>query len=114
MGQGGTRWSWKRRLLVASVALIALPIGGVLFLAFQEGEYRREPSPDGRYTAIATYRVLDAMVPRFPGQSGDKAGHIRIEGTDGTDYGRMPVPMVSMIYDIRWEMGGAYLVAIGD
>lgn len=108
------RISWGRRLLIAGLVFVALATAGLAYLLMQESEYRRIASPDGRYTAIASFRGYELLVPRFPGQAGDKGGSIRIEGVDGTDYGSIPVPMVSMIHDIRWEQDGAYLVAIGE
>ena len=101
---------WKAWLLAVSLVLVG---GAVVLPALLEGEYRRAMSPDGRYTAIATYPLVELALPRFAGQSGDKSGYIRIEGADGTDYGKIPVAMVSMIHDIRWGEQGASLVAIG-
>ena len=85
-----------------------------LFLVEAEGEYARINSPDGKYTAIATYSLSQLIIPRFPGQSGDKVGYVRIEGSNGIDYGKIPVPMIYMVHDIQWTNHGAQLVAVGD
>lgn len=110
----GRRMGWRSRLLLGGLVLVVVAGAGLTYLTTLEGEYRRETSPDGRYVAIATFPLAEIAVPRFPGQSGDKSGYIRIVDTDGTDYGKIPVPMVSMLYDIRWEAQGAYLVATGE
>jgi hypothetical protein len=94
------RWG----LLVAPLAVVAWIS---LLLVHGESEYRRTVSPDGHYIAIATFPPIEAMGAMVPGQSGDKAGHVRILGIDGTDYGRIPVPMVSMVDDIQWTDDGA-------
>jgi len=79
---------------------------------FQQVEYLRVDSPDGEYTAIVTYRRYESFQPTFPGQSGDKAGFIRIEDKDGQNYGRVGLPMVWMSRDLEWTNDGADLKLI--
>lgn len=99
---------WKRPLLIAS-CLVVLIAGAVAIWLLQEVEYQRINSPDGRYKAIVTYRRIEAFRPIFPGQSGDKAGFIRIEDKDEKNYGKIGVPMVWMSRDLKWTDGGADL-----
>lgn len=103
---GGYGKTWA---LVAAIFAVGAIFVVCAKLLEQEGEYRRVTSPDGRYVAIATFPISETMVMRFPGQSGDKRGFIRIMGVDGTNYGKVPVGMVQMIYDMRWEKNGASL-----
>ena len=79
---------------------------------FQEVEYLRIDSPDRQYQAVVTYRRLESFRPTFPGQSGDKAGFIRIEDKDGRNYGKIDVPMVWMSRDLEWTKDGADLKLI--
>jgi hypothetical protein len=80
-----------------------LIIGVVAIWLFQEVEYLRIDSPDRQY------RRLESFGSTFPGQSGDKAGFIRIEDKDGRNYGKIGVPMVWMSRDLEWTKGGADL-----
>lgn len=86
-----------------------LIIGAVATWLFQEVDYLRIDSPDRQYQAIVTYRRLESFRPTFPGQSGDKAGFIRIEDKDGRNYGKIGVPMVWMSRDLEWTKDGADL-----
>jgi len=79
---------------------------------FQEVEYLRIDSPDRQYQAIVTYRRMESFRPTFPGQSGDKAGFIRIVDKDGKNYGKIGVPMVWMSRDLKWTNGGADLPVV--
>lgn len=95
-------------MLIAS-CLVVLSIGAVATWLFQEVEYLRIDSPDRQYQAVVTYQRLESFRPTFPGQSGDKAGFIRIEDKDGRNYGRIGVPMVWMSRDLEWTKNGADL-----
>jgi hypothetical protein len=94
--------------------LIALVIGAVVTWLLQEVEYLRIDSPDGRYTAIVTYRRIESFRPSFPGHSGDKAGFVRIEDKSGRNYGKIGVPMVEMSHELEWSAGGAALKLVGE
>lgn len=102
---------WKRPLLIAC-CFLALIAGISVIWLFQEDEYLRIDSSEGEYTAIVTYRRYESFRPTLPGQSGDKAGFIRIEGKDGRNYGRISVPMVWMASDLEWTDDGAELKLI--
>ena len=95
-------------MLIAS-CLVVLSIGAVATWLFHEVEYLRIDSPDRQYQAVVTYQRLESFRPTFPGQSGDKAGFIRIEDKDGRNYGRIGVPMVWMSRDLEWTKNGADL-----
>ena len=95
-------------MLIAS-CLVVLIIGATVTWLFQEVEYLRIDSPDRQYQAVVTYRRLESFRPTFPGQSGDKAGFIRIEDKDGRNYGKIDVPMVWMSRDLEWTKDGADL-----
>lgn len=99
----------NRRPLLIAAALVLLCAGAGAAWFFQEIEYLRLDSPDGRYRAIVTCRRLESLWPTLPGQSGDKAGFIRIEDKDGRNYGKAGLPMVSMARDLEWTRGGADL-----
>lgn len=81
---------------------------------YQKVEYQRINSPDERYTAIVTYRRIESFRPSYPGQSGDRAGFIKIEDTDGKNYGSISIPMVWMSNDLEWTDGGAHLKLVCD
>lgn len=75
--------------------------GAVAIWLLQEVEYERISSPDGGYTAIVTYRRIEAFRPTFTGQSGEKAGFIRIEDKAERNYGKIGIPMVWMSRDLE-------------
>lgn len=65
---------------------------------------RESRSPDGAFTARASVRLFDTLVPMMPGQGGDKPGVITVYDGAGRSCGSAPVPMVWMIQDIRWTL----------
>jgi hypothetical protein len=93
---------------------MVLIAGLAAVLILQEAEYLRINSPDGHYTAIVTYPGGLKFQSSFPGQSGDKAGFIRIEDREGINYGKIGVPMVSMARDLKWTEKGAELTLVGE
>jgi hypothetical protein len=99
-------------LIVLSVIVLVLVIAGITL--FQEVVYRKIPSADGRYIAVVTYRRYEAWRPTLPGHSGDKAGFISIYDSAGVQYGRMPIPMVSMGAELEWTLAGAELKCVGE
>lgn len=104
----------RRRFLHVIACLIALTTSVGLVWLFQEDEYLRIHSPNGQHTAIVTYRRYESLLPMFPGQSGDKAGSIRIEDVGGLNYGKIGVPMVTMSRDLEWTADGARLKFVGE
>lgn len=103
----------RRKLLVLICLFLISAVLAAAWL-FQEEEYRRFDSSDGKYTAVVTYRRYTLLLPAFPGQSGDKAGFIKIEDGRGANYGKVPVPMVWMASDLEWGDGGARLKFVGE
>ena len=103
-----TALRWKRPFLIAGFVVVLI-VGTVSTWLFQEDEYLRIDSPDGRHTAIVTYRRYESLRPTFPGQSGDKAGFIKIEDKSGMNYGRISIPLVWMSRDLQWTHEGADL-----
>jgi len=100
----------RTSLVIALVFVISMT---VVWL-FHEEDCFRIASSDGRYTAIVTCRHYTDLMGCFPGQAGDKAGFIRIEGADGVKFGRIPIPMVWMAREIEWTSTGAKLKLIGE
>lgn len=96
------------------LSVVMLFFGVLVAWLFMEVEYARIVSPDNQYQAIVTYRVMEMFGSFFPGQSGDKAGFIRITGMDGKNYGKIRVPMVWMSQELEWTDGGARLKLVGD
>lgn len=82
---------------------------GIALWLFQEEEYNRIMSPDGKYVAVVTYRRYHSFIPTSPGQGGDKAGFIYIKDASGVQFGKAPIPMVWMARDLRWDNNGATL-----
>ena len=99
---------WRRPLLIVC-SIVVLIIAVVAVWVSQEVEYLRINSPDGKHTAIVTYRRYQSFRPTLPGQSGDKEGFIRIEDKNGINYGRIGVPMVWMSRQLEWTNEGADL-----
>lgn len=89
--------------------VVVLIVGAVATWLFQEVEYLRIDSPDGRHTAVVAYRRYESFRPIFAGQAGDREGFIRIQDKNGVNYGRIGVPMVSMSRDLEWRNDGADL-----
>lgn len=95
--------------MILSILLLAA-VGWLL----GEEEYVRVNDPTGKYVAVATYQRYRAFLMCAPGGGGDKEGWVTVHGTNGIDYGSIPVPMVSDLYEIRWHDGGAELGIIGE
>jgi hypothetical protein len=106
----------KKPISNLSISLIALTIIALVLgiTVFQEVVYREITTDDGRYTAVVTYRGYEALLPAMPGQSGDKPGFISIHDSAGVQYGKIPIPMVSMANEFRWTHEGAELRLVGE
>lgn len=105
--------SWKRPLLIVGGFLVLIA-GVVAAWLFQEIEYKRVVSPDGNYTAIVTLRRYESLRSALPGQGGDIAGFIRIEDKNGTNHGKVAVPMVWMVEELKWTKEGASIKSLCD
>lgn len=96
------------------LAIAILSLGATAFWLLHEVECRRISSPDRRYSAIVTYRPYESFRRVAPGQSSDKQGYIHIVDANGTNYGKIAVPMVGMADDLEWKPGGARLPLVGE
>jgi hypothetical protein len=85
-------------LLVAVCGLATLLFAPLL-------TYREVASPDGQFVATARTSVFQSLMPAMPGQAGDKPGRISVARSDGRSCGSTPIDMVSMIGELRWELG---------
>lgn len=95
-------------MLIAHCGVVVI-VASIAVWLFQEVEYLRMDSPDRHYQAIVTYRRIESFRPTLPGQSGDKAGFIRIVDKDGKNHGKIGIPMVWMSRELKWTNGGADL-----
>lgn len=103
---------WMRWAALYPALLLLLGGGGLWGVSFVEvGEYRTVQSPDNKFYATASPDALSAYGFGSPGGSGDKSGWIRIYSKEGLYFGRQRVPMVSMVDDLRWGEGEAFVVS---
>ena len=66
-------------------------------------EHWRTPSPDGTFVAIAHTQPIFSFIGVMPGQGSDKPGRVTVyRGSQSCGSAR--VPMVSFVYDLRWEL----------
>jgi len=105
-----TQTSISRRVSVLILCTISL----CTFWFLGNDEYTRFSDPTGKYTAVVTRPRYLRYIPVFPGQGGDKEGHVTIIDTAGTRYGRIPIPMVSMASELNWIKDGATIKLVGD
>jgi hypothetical protein len=81
---------------------------------FTPVEQFRLQSPDGDYTAVvSSYRIWQ-LLPRMPGQPGDRPVLVNIVDQTGRSLGSMPVPMLSMARELEWIAHGARIKAVGS
>jgi hypothetical protein len=94
-----------------SMLILVLAIGAsaaIATLAFMPLDpVRSAESPDGAFIAVATRPHFYALVAVMPGQSGDAPGRITIYRKEGRLCGSVPVDMVWMVQDFRWELSKA-------
>ena len=105
---------WGKVFKTTAIIYLSFQAGAVWTNLHAENEYERVTSPDGRYTAVVTYPNWATSMVFTPGHSSDKPGFITIYGTDQTNYGKIPIPMLFFIHDLRWEKNGASLTGIGE
>lgn len=96
-----------KAIFIGCVVILMTFCAGIAVWLFQEKEYSRITSTDGRYAAIVTYRRYQSMIPRLPGQGSDMEGFVVIKDTSGVQYGKVPIALVWMARDIRWDNDGA-------
>src|SRR5262249_54334656 len=87
-------------IVMGVVGLISAALGALFFLPLLT--YRQERSPDGWFTVTAKTRLFDSIIAVMPGQGGDKPGRVTLFGADGRFCGAARLPMVNLIYDLRW------------
>jgi hypothetical protein len=94
--QARRRW---RIVLPTVVALIAA-MAALLFAPIVE--HHRVQSPDGVFTAVVRTQPFRALIGAMPGQGSDKPGRVTVyRGSQSC--GSVWLPMVSFLYDLRWE-----------
>ncbi len=106
--------TWGKVAKTAAVVYLSFQAGVVWTNLHAETEYERVTSPDGRYTAVVTYPNWASTMIMPPGHSSDKPGFVTIYGTDKTNYGNIPIPMLFFSHDLRWEKDGASIPGIGE
>jgi hypothetical protein len=99
----------KRLRIVIPLAALVVVVASALAAGLRTEEYYRASSPDGRHYAVATYRLYQACIPRMPGGGGDKPGYVTVFTRGGLSCGRAPVPMVNVVYSLRWDAKTASL-----
>ena len=87
-------------LLIAAAVLAGL--GALLFIPLPSA--RSVESPNGEFTAVVKTRLIYSLMPVMPGQSGDRPGSVTMMRRDGRACGSAALDMVSLIYDLRWEL----------
>lgn len=86
--------------------MIAVCGGLAVLLSTPLLTYREVASPDGEFSAVAKTALIRTFMPAMPGQAGDKPGSVAILRKDGKSCGSVPVVMVSMVEDVRWQLDG--------
>ena len=82
-------------------------------LWFMETPHTEIISPNGKYHAIVSKRLLFGLLPAFPGQGSDSPGSITIyEITTGKNMGRRKLEMVLMAHDLEWSDNGAKIKSV--
>ena len=66
-------------------------------------EHGRTRSPDGEFVAIAHTQPIYSFIGLMPGQGSDKPGRVTVY-RGNQSCGSAWVPMVSFVYDLRWEL----------
>lgn len=49
-------------------------------------------------------RLIDGLIPVMPGQGSDKPGRVTIYRKDGNSCGSAALVMVSLAYDLSWNL----------
>lgn len=85
--------------------LVLVLVGTVASACHRVGEeYRRFPSPDGRYAIVVRFDNL-SRGPMAPGSAGDRAGYVQLVGPAGQVLEETRVEMVAQVDQVRWEPG---------
>ena len=89
-----------RRPLLIVVAVVAAVMA--LLLSPVQQHWRTQ-SPDGAFAAVARSQPIRSLIPILPGGGSDKPGRVTVYRGD-QPCGSAAVPMVSYVYDVRWEL----------
>lgn len=98
-----------KKLIITLISVFVL----ISILLFRPIEYEKIDSPDSRYYLIIYYRLFNSIVPIMPGGSGDKPGFATMYSSDGHNLGTLPVSMLSLATEIKWEKYKASIKLIG-
>ena len=89
------------RRLVIVLGAVAVAVAALLFSPVLQ--HWRTQSPDGTFAAVTHTQPFYLFIPMMPGGGSDKPGTVTVY-RGGQSCGSAWVPMVSFIYDIRWEL----------
>lgn len=92
----------NRKLLWILVACSLLGVPGY-FASMATSEFRRFPSPDGRFVAIVQFRSWRSLFMGFRQGDNDVPAFVSIYSSDGAFYGRAPIPYVSFGEGLVWH-----------
>jgi hypothetical protein len=85
--------------------LVLAVLAGLAVVLFAPlSTYREVQSPDGEFTLVARSSFFHSLVPRMPGQAGDKPGRVIVLRKDGQSCGSAAIDMVWMAGDVRWRL----------
>jgi hypothetical protein len=94
----------KRRWLLILLAGLAVAAASVAALAFAPvSEHWRTTSPDRMFVAIAHTQPVYSFIGVMPGQGSDKPGRVTVY-RGNQSCGSAWVPMVSFVYELRWQL----------
>lgn len=88
-------------MLLTGIGAVAASM--VIPLFSPVSEHGRTRSPDGEFVAVAHTQPIYSVIGAIPGQGSDKPGRVTVyRGSQSC--GSAWVPMVSFVYDLRWEL----------
>ena len=88
-------------MLLTGIGAVAASM--VIALFSPVSEHWRATSPDGEFVAIAHTQPIYSFIAVMPGQGSDKPGRVTVY-RGNQSCGSAWVPMVSFVYDLRWEL----------
>jgi hypothetical protein len=92
-----------RWLFILFAGIAAVAVSTVIPLFAPINEHWRTQSPDGAFIAVAHTQPIYSLIGAIPGQGSDKPGRVTIY-RGGQSCGAAWVPVVSLAYDLRWEI----------
>ncbi len=88
-------------MLLTGIGAVAASV--VIPLFSPVSEHGRATSPDGEFVAIAHTQPIYSVIGAMPGQGSDKPGRVTVY-RGNQPCGSAWVPMVALVYDLRWEL----------